>query len=265
MGLYNILKNREQPLHITDDNRADAFSVPTPLYEPDFAYALGEEPDQPAVTMTQYAAKQYTKWLSLGKGRFYRLPSEAEWEYACRAGSTSAFSFGDDADKLEEYAWYFDNSDDEYHCVGKKLANAWGLFDMHGNVWELVLDQYDQDAYSRLTPKAAAGVVAPTKMYRRVMRGGAWDSDPPDLRSASRSCTKEWQNEDPSLPKSPWWFTDEEALCVGFRIVRPLTAPPPAERGQYWDADVEYLREDVESRIAEGRGVLGLSEPDPED
>jgi sulfatase modifying factor 1 len=236
--------------------------VPTPLYEPDFTYALGEAPDQPAVTMSQYAAKQFTKWISADHRRFYRLPSEAEWEYACRAGSSTPFGFGDDVDDLGEYAWYFDNSDDLTQAVGQRRPNAWGLYDMHGNVSEMVLDGYRKDAYGALTPKAPASVVWPTKMFGRVIRGGAWDSDPADLRSAARCSTEDWRTEDPNLPKSPWWFTDEEALTVGFRIVRPLVPPPLEQRRRYWDADVEYLKEDVESRIAEGRGALGLSQPD---
>ena len=261
MGLYNILKNQKSPPQIDEDNRVDAYTVPTPLYEPDFTFALGEESNQPAVTMSQYAAKQYTKWISMEHERFYRLPTEAEWEYACRSNSQTAFSFGNDPETLDEHAWYFDNSEDEYHPVGTKAANAWGLHDMHGNVAEMVLDQYQPEGYADFPVTASTPVVWPTKMFGRVIRGGAWDSDPEDLRSAARSSTKDWRTEDPNLPKSPWWFTDEQALTVGFRIIRPLDAPVKEKRGQFWDADVEYLQQDVESRLAEGRGVMGIGLP----
>ena len=259
MDLYNVYKNRVPRLTVTDNNRADAFTIPTPLYEPDFTFGLGDAPRQPAVTMSQYAARQYTKWISMATGRFYRLPSECEWEYAARAGSTTAYSFGDDAQQLAQYAWYFDNAEDSYHEVGLKKPNAWGLYDMHGNVAELTLDQYAPETYRTAKANSPADVLRwPTKLQGHVIRGGSWDSDPESLRCAARHATADWREEDPNLPKSPWWFTDEEALCVGFRVIRPLTVPEPAGRMRYWDADVEYLREDVDSRVSEGRGVYGL-------
>ncbi|MEK6246548.1 MAG: formylglycine-generating enzyme family protein, partial [Planctomycetales bacterium] len=157
----------------------DAVTAPTELYEPDITYEFGSRPDQPAVTMTQYAAKQYSKWLSKLTDRFYRLPSEAEWEYACRAGSQTAYHFGDDASLLGKYAWYRKNAK-ELPTVGTKKPNAWGLHDMHGSVSEWVLDAYDPDGYGarEKTVSATAALNWPQKAYPRVVRGGSWSDDP---------------------------------------------------------------------------------------
>jgi formylglycine-generating enzyme required for sulfatase activity len=190
---------------------------------------------------------------------FYRLPTEAEWEYACRAGTKTAYSFGDDTDSIDEYAWHYDNSDDMYHDVGQKKPNAFGLHDMHGNVSEIVLDQYQEDSYQKKATTVDESVVWTEKMFPHTIRGGSWADDPPALRSAARGQTESWREEDPNLPKSPWWFTDEPALSVGFRLIRPLVAPESAkERARYWEIDNEELRQAVEDRLAEGRGVQGV-------
>ena len=109
---------------------------------------------QPAISMTHHAAMEYCRWLSAKTGKTYRLPTEAEWEYACRAGTKTAYSFGDDPTKLGEYAWYADNSDGTPQIGGKKKPNPWGLYDMHGNVAEWCVDQYDKDFYSTLQVRA---------------------------------------------------------------------------------------------------------------
>lgn len=157
--------------------------------------------------MTQYGAKQYTKWLSKLTGDFYRLPSEAEWEYACRAGSTAAFCFGNDERQLADYAWYLDNSDEDAHPVGLKEPNRWGLYDMHGNVSEWVLDQYSE-TYDALEKAVAAGgppIHWPTRLHPRTVRGGGWDSDAVDCQIAARvGSSVEWQEEEPlDPPQSP--------------------------------------------------------------
>lgn len=248
---------------LTEENKIDAVTGPSKLYDPSFTYASGEDPDLPAVTMSQYAAKQYTKWLSLLTGSFYRLPTEAEWEYACRSGQTTAYSFGDDALQLDEYAWYSENSDSASHPVGQKLPNAWGLYDMHGNVSEWVLDGYRTYWYSRLKDGTAVDKALswPKQLYPRVLRGGSWQLEAVDCRSAARRKSDDelWRSYDPNSPKSPWWFASEEAQDVGFRVMRPLSDPIPNARTKYWDADLEEIQKVVDFRIdQEGRGRRGL-------
>ncbi|MCA9054813.1 MAG: formylglycine-generating enzyme family protein, partial [Planctomycetaceae bacterium] len=156
MALYQIFKKfvAAQMRPVTDANRVDAITAPTELYEPSFTFEYGDELDLAAVTMTQLAAKHYSKWLSAVTGQQYRLPSEAEWEYACRAGTTTPWSFGDDPERLGDYAWFQGNSNDEgQHAVGKKQPNPWGLHDMHGNVAEWVLDEYSDEGFARLAGK----------------------------------------------------------------------------------------------------------------
>jgi formylglycine-generating enzyme required for sulfatase activity len=226
------------------DPWVDAVSRPTPPYVP-MDFEMGVD-GFPAISMTQFAARHYTKWLSMKTGRFYRLPTEAEWEYACRAGTTTAYSFGDDEGALDAHAWYYDNSDGKYHLVGQKRPNPWGLFDMHGNVAEWVLDAHDEAFYASLTGSTAIDPVRwPSDPYPHVVRGGSWDDDPDRLRSAARrGSNRGWKIQDPQLPKSIWYLTD--ARFVGFRVVRPLNAPPPEERARYWEPDVDSIREVLE-------------------
>ncbi len=209
----------------------DAVANPTAPYT-DMSFGFGKE-GTPAVCMTQFAAKMYCKWLSAKTGRYYRLPTEAEWEYACRAGTKTAYFFGDDPKKLKDYAWYTENSDDKFQKVGKKKPNPWGLYDMHGNVWQWVLDQYVSDFYARSAGKLATNPLAPpTAEYGRVVRGGSWDDDPDRCRSAARRFSeKDWKKQDPQLPQSPWYMTD--ANFVGFRVIRPLRTPTPEEAAKY--------------------------------
>ncbi len=275
MDTYEIFKNRvsdQSPKVVTDKNRADAITAPTPLYEPGTTYQLGEDDEHPAVTMTQYAARQYTKWMSLMTGSFYRLPTESEWEYAARAGSEGRYFFGDDATQMGEYAWYTDNSDDVYHHVGTKKANPFGLHDIYGNVAELVIDQYEADAYQKLAGKkllATETIMPTTKIFPQVVRGGSWDSSTADLRSAARSRTgngssddgEDWRESDPNIPLSPWWFTEDPAGCVGFRMLRPLKTPKRDVQEKFWELYSNKLTRDVEGRILGGRGVWGFVDP----
>ena len=219
----------------TERDRASSIfqiSQPTKPYT-DMTFGMGKR-GYPAICMTQHSCRVFCKWLSAKTGRYYRLPTEAEWEYACRAGTKTTYSFGDDPEQLPEYAWYYDNSNEKYQKVGKKKANPWGLHDMHGNVAEWVLDQHTAD-YSRDAGKVVKDpLVIPLKEYGRVVRGGAWDSDPKGLRSAVRvASTEEWKQQDPQIPQSIWYLTD--ALNVGFRIVRPLKEPSDEEKAAKWE------------------------------
>jgi sulfatase modifying factor 1 len=260
---------------VTPENEADAVTAPSNLYDPTTTFTNGEEPDLPAVTMTQYAARQYTKWLSGLSGRFFRIPSEAEWEHACRAGTTTPWSCGADPARLEDHAWIAVNADDTTHPVGGKAPNPWGLHDMHGNVGEWVVDELLADGFARQAAlpqpvPAAAAIVWPERLYPRVVRGGAYYDDPVACRSAARRGSRDaggtpeapdWKDVDPNLPKSPWWYTEEPALGVGMRLVRPLVAPDQAVRSRWWDADIESIRADAADRLAQGRGAQGLVDP----
>ncbi len=135
----------------------------------------------PVETVSWEEAIAFCKKASEKTGRIVRLPTEAEWEYACRAGSTTRFSFGDDDNDLGTYAWYDRSSDKKTHPAGQKKPNGWGLYDMHGNVWEWCSDWYGPYANPTETdPKGAA-----TGEYR-VARGGSWCFPAQTLRSAFR-------------------------------------------------------------------------------
>ena len=135
----------------------------------------------PIVCISLHDASAYCEWLSEQTGEEYSLPSEAEWEYACRASSETAYFFGDDKKLLEDYAWYSKNSEGRTHPVGEKRANSWGLYDIYGNVWEWVRDWYGE--YSSEPQYNPSG---PESGYDRVIRGGRRGNPADDCRSAAR-------------------------------------------------------------------------------
>ncbi len=269
MKCYDILKrlSRQGVRKVVDMNQSDAVTIPTPLYEPSHTYEHGDNPQQPAVTMTQYAAKQYTKWLSGITSLQYRLPAEAEWEYAARAGTQTAYAFGDDSSQLGDYAAYADNSPDGAPNVASKKPNPFGLYDMHGSVWEWTIDQYAADGYGDRAGKTLAledAIAWPNTPDMRSVRGGGWQDPAERLRAAARmgSADEDWKDSDPNVPLSPWWYTTDPARMVGMRVVRSLAPKSPEEISRYWNIDNEAIREDVEFRLREGRGVLGAAVPE---
>lgn len=165
--------------------------------------------DRPAVNVSWDNAQAYVAWLSRMTGKSYRLLSEAEWEYAARAGSDKAYTFGDDPSSLSEHAWYTENSGSKTHPVGTKKANAFGLHDMHGNVWEWTADCWHTD-YMGAPTDGSAWIEACTD-DNRVIRGGSWGSSPQVLRSASRD----------------WLHPDLRSGNIGFRVARTLLPLSP--------------------------------------
>lgn len=226
------------PTDTAGDKLADAVTHPSKPYV-EMSFGMGKD-GYPAISMTQHAANKYCQWLSAKTGQFYRLPTEAEWEYACRAGTTNMYFFGDDPSQLGQYAWYEENSDFKYQKVGKKKPNPWGLYDMYGNVVEWVLDQYDPDFYKLCATNKVT--VEPwnkaTKPYPHSVRGGSWDDPAGMCRSAARrGSDRTWKMTDPQLPKSIWYLSD--AQWVGFRIIRPLKVPSAQDMQKYWTSGTE--------------------------
>ena len=273
---YNIYWNLKKPFRdfkrkelrlVTDQTKVDAVTIPSKLYDAETTYDAGDADDEPAASMTQFAAKQYTKFLSLLVDDFYRLPTEAEWEYACRAGTKTRFYFGDDPKEIDKHAWHYDNADEYRNSVGQKLPNPFGLYDMYGNVSEWVLDQYSEEAYQRLQGKTSTtdeAYLKPTTLYPRVCRGGSYQLEIEDCRSAARQpSTIKWKEGDPQDPHSPWWLasTELDSPCfgIGFRLLRPLDVPKSREAKEtFWSADIEEINEDAEDRVLIGRGTIGL-------
>lgn len=197
------------------DSDVDAITGPTPVYGD---MTMGYENQHPAMGMTWHNAMTFCRWLSKKTGKEYRLPTEAEWEYACRAGSTDAFGVGNDPEKLKEYAWYEKTADSETYAVGKKKSNAWGLYDMLGNVREWVSDFYSPDAYKQAAAKARLlNPKGPETGQVHVARGGDYSCPAEELRCADRAFEEKWwRSGDPQIPKSMWWLPEMD--IIGFRV-----------------------------------------------
>jgi formylglycine-generating enzyme required for sulfatase activity len=139
--------------------------------------------DLPAANVSWDDATAFCDWLGKKEGKKYRLPTEAEWEYACRAGTRTRWSFGEDESDLADHAWFLVNSNNQAHRVGQKRPNAWGLSDMYGNAWQWCEDRYDAGYYAHSPTDDPAG---PTTGPERVIRGGGWLCTTSGCRSALR-------------------------------------------------------------------------------
>ena len=221
----------EQP----DDELWDSVTQPTAPYAAmNLGMGHGYEHGLPAISMSHHAASKFCEWLSAQTGHYYRLPTEAEWECACRAGSAGAYSYGNGEASLDQYAWYWNNSNDRYQKTGSKKPNKWGLRDMHGNVAEWVLDSYVPDAYGKRSglPTKDPLVIIPGAPH--IVRGGSWEDDPGSLGSAARrASTPAWNRQDPQNPKSIWYLTD--GGMIGFRVVRPMNIPDIMTMHRLWN------------------------------
>lgn len=207
--------------------KPDAISRPSPPYI-DFTLGMGKVGGYPANSMQQYAAIMYCKWLYKKTKQFYRLPTEVEWEYACQLGKTES--------NLSQAAWLAQNSEDKYHRVGEKPANALGFYDLFGNVAEWVLDQ---DGPAIRAPKDGSEPIYVSKEAAAIVKGGHYASQAKELSCAWRQpADPVWNQRDPQIPKSKWWNAD--APFVGFRLVRPLKTPTETEINAFFD---QYLND----------------------
>ncbi|SFM32250.1 formylglycine-generating enzyme family protein [Methanolobus profundi] len=198
----------ERPVHYVSigyDYYMGAYEVTQEQWEA----VMGDEPskfegaDLPVEQISWVSANEFVEKLNGMEGtESYRLPTEAEWEYACRAGTETAFSFGDDSDLMVDYGWFDDNSEDKTRPVGMKEANPWGLYDMHGNVAEWVLDEY----HSNYNDAPTDGTEWTGGVDRRVIRGGSWENSEDNCRSAVRDSIGEGSRAD----------------YVGFRIIKEI-------------------------------------------
>lgn len=220
----------EKPQHLVGITRPFLLA-PWPVTQSQYQMVMGEtpsyfkhQPENPVETVSWYDAVRFCNKLSemekrkpfyevKGKnvtipskdGPGFRLPTEAEWEYACRAGTKTRYSFGGDSAGLGEHAWYRENSGQKTQPVGKKHPNKFGLYDMHGNVWEWCWDGWDENYYKLFsTHKPVVDPLGPSLATFRVVRGGGWDFSPRSLWSAAR------------VRREP----DDKLVSLGFRVAR---------------------------------------------
>ncbi len=234
LAFFNATSSQGRKENEEVNEEVDGITGPTPPWgAPDQGWGKGPKP---AITMTWYAADVYCKWLTEVTGKTYRLPTEAEWEYAARGGTDTPYFFegtardyssqgffnklfGPDTTTINTYVAYELNSESQTKDPEEVHANPYGLKNMLGNVAEFCSDYYAENAYSEYAGGIVENPTGPDRGREHVIRGGSFKSDAKDVRSAARDYTRttEWLVTDPQMPKSIWWYSD--AVHVGFRVV----------------------------------------------
>lgn len=227
----NVLRTQSM---VNANNNTDAITGATPPYgQPDQGWGMG---DRPVISITHHAAQTFCLWLSQVTGKTYRLPTEAEWEYAARGGRQTPYFFEGDPKKMERTGWlshlikndtavintyarYRDNSLSMTHLPQDVVANPFGLKHMAGNVAEFCADLYSPDTYASYPAGVVDNPTGAMEGTEYVVRGGSFQDGAGSLRSAARSATRTdaWLHTDPQNPKSIWWYSD--CFYVGFRVV----------------------------------------------
>lgn len=232
-------QGRKEAEQVDADEEVDGITGATPPWgAPDQGWGMGE---RPAITMTHHAAMTYCRWLSSVTGKNYRLPTEAEWEYAARGGTEGPYFFegsprkyendgifsrifGADTAVINSYVIYTENSPHRTQPPYGVKANPYGLKNMLGNVAEFCLDFYDPQVYAKYPQGVVRNPRGPREGLEHVVRGGAFKNSAKDLRVARRDFTRtrEWLETDPQIPKSIWWYSDVNH--VGFRVICEVPA-----------------------------------------
>ncbi len=259
MTEYRSFKSIANPQIAAD---ATFVTAPTELYSPGEVYEFSLTKEHPACTMTQFAARQYTKWLSLQLKERYRLPTEAEWMYACTAGDTLHTL---DPKELPKFA-VCESDKTGPNAVGTRKPNAWGLHDTLGNVSEWVIDGQPDGGQLRSGGKRSVfdSIQWASSNFGHMALGGNFSNRYDQCSVFAREIsTDEWWSMDPSIPLSPWWLCGDPWLSIGFRIVRPLNEGVAEEWTRYWEPDSGELKRAVHILFEEGRGVGGRPQMSP--
>lgn len=234
LAFFNATASQGRKEAVEPDEKLDGISGATPPWgAPDQGWGKGT---RPAITMSYHGAETYCRWLSSVTGKKYRLPTEAEWEYAARGGKDTPYFFegspedyeskgfwskifGVDTTVINSYVIYQENSPNKTQEPSKVQANSYGLKNMLGNVSEFCLDFYDPAVYSKYPKTLVKNPRGPRDGLEHVVRGGAYNNSAKDLRAGRRDFTrtKDWLVTDPQIPKSIWWYSDSKN--VGFRVV----------------------------------------------
>jgi formylglycine-generating enzyme required for sulfatase activity len=215
MGKHEVTWHEFETFYNGADTLVDADSRPTFPFEPPDR-GMGRQ-DHAAMSIQWNACMAYCRWLSKVTGKRYRLPTEAEWEYACRAGSDRP-----QPEPIGDHAWSIENAGKKNQRVGQKKPNAFGLHDMLGGVAEYCLEAYAEKAPANDKAAFDEGLAHVCDQFTKcshVVRGGSWRAPAAELRAADRRPNEpKWNERDPNRPRSVWWLTDGD--FVGFRLVR---------------------------------------------